>query len=126
MSEDRRPEAAKKREQRLVLLEDEIGRRLAESEASGELRAAPSFGKPLAFGDGYDETPAELRMGFKVLKDAGVVPAEVELMQRIEAQRAAIEADPQAADIDDRKRRLAEMRQSLALMLERLAATRSL
>jgi hypothetical protein len=70
-----------KRTQRLQLLEDHIGRALQESQASGELQAAPSYGKPLAFGDGYDETPAELRMAMKVLKDAGVVPHEVTLMR---------------------------------------------
>ena len=73
---DPRADREREREQRLKLLEDDIGRHLAESAKSGELARAPSFGKPLDFGDGYDETPAELRMAMKVLKDAGVVPAE--------------------------------------------------
>ena len=64
-------------------------RRLRDSRASGELRAAPSYGKPLAFGDGYDETPAELRMAMKILKDAGVVPHEVELMREAARCRRA-------------------------------------
>ena len=55
------------RENRLRLLEDHIGRSLTESERSGELRSARSFGKPLDLGDGYDQTPAELRMPFKML-----------------------------------------------------------
>ncbi len=76
-----------KRAQRLKLLDDHIGRALADSEASGELRSAPSWGKPLHFGDGYDETPPELRMAMKVLKDAGVVPPEVAAMQRLEKLR---------------------------------------
>ena len=42
--------AREKREQRLKLLEDHIGRSLAESAKSGELAAAPSYGKPLDFG----------------------------------------------------------------------------
>ena len=63
-----------KREERLRLLEDHIGRALDQSHASGELKNAAGYGKPLNFGDGYDETPAELRMGFKILKDAGVFP----------------------------------------------------
>ena len=54
-----------KREQRLKMLDDHIGRALAESEKSGELRSAKGWGQPLDLGDGYDETPAELRMGFK-------------------------------------------------------------
>jgi hypothetical protein len=119
--------AEEKREQRLNLLEDHIGRALAQSEASGELRAAPSFGKPLNLGDGYDETPAELRMGFKILKDAGVVPPEVELMQRIEAlsrSLATARDDDPAARAGRQK--LAEMRQQLALRLEKLRLSGSL
>ena len=72
------------------------------------------------FGDGYDETPAELRMGMKVLKDAGVVPPEVELMQRIAAleKRAEAEAAPQAAAA--LRREAAELRLALQLRLEKL------
>jgi hypothetical protein len=115
--------AEEKRENRLRLLEDDIGRHLAASQASGELRSAPSFGKPLNLGDGYDETPEELRMGMKILKDAGVVPPELELMQQIEALRLSLEGAPDGATDDDtrvRRQRLSEMRQQLALRLERL------
>jgi hypothetical protein len=49
--------AEEKREQRLKLLDDHIGQHLRQSEQTGELQAAPSCGKPLGFGDGYDETP---------------------------------------------------------------------
>lgn len=118
--------AQQKREQRLKLLEDDIGRSLAESARSGELQAAPSYGKPLNFGDGYDETPAELRMGMKVLKDAGVMPPEVELMQRIAGleKRAAAAASPEAADV--LRREAADLRLALQLRLERLRSSGSL
>ena len=43
--------AEDKRAQRLKLQEDHIGRALQDSEKSGELKAAPSYGKPLGFGD---------------------------------------------------------------------------
>jgi len=122
--------AQEKKEQRLRLVEDEIGRHLAESEKSGELRAAPSFGKPLNFGDGYDETPAEFRMPMKVLKDAGVVPAEVEAMREIAALQAELDALSASGNGDDAARelrqRLAEKRQALALRLEGLRASGSL
>ncbi len=117
------PSAQEKKEQRLKLLEDDIGRHLAESEKSGELRAAPSFGKPLDFGDGYDETPAELRMPMKVLKDAGVVPPEVEVMREIAALQAELDALGAGAEGDAARalrQRLAEKRQALALRLEKL------
>ena len=107
-----------KREQRLKLLEDNIGRHLADSHASGELQRAKGYGKPLDFGDGYDETPADLRMGYKILKDAGVVPPEVELMQRVQAQRLAADALPEGAERTAAMQRLAEMQQQLALRLE--------
>ena len=121
--------AEEKREQRLALLEDHIGRALAESDRNGELRSAPSYGKPLHFADGYDETPAELRMGFKMLKDAGVLPPEVELMRQISALQAqldAADAAPAAADAAGLRQRIVELRQALALRLERLRLSGSL
>jgi len=114
-----------KREQRLVLLEDHIGEHLRASEATGELRAAPSFGRPLDLGDGYDETPAELRMGMKVLKDAGVLPPEVLAMREaaeLESQLAACTDPTQRRAL---QQQLADKRQAIALRLEKLAASRS-
>lgn len=118
--------AQEEREKRLKLLEDDIGRALAESARNGELRSAPSYGKPLNFGDGYNETPAELRMPMKVLKDAGVVPPEVETMQRIAAleQRAQAAETPEAAAA--LRREAGELRLGLQLRLERLRLTGSL
>lgn len=110
----------RKRENRLRLVEDHIGRHLAESEKTGELQTAPSFGKPLDYGDGYYETPEDLRMGFKLLKDGGYVPPEVELMQEIEALRRSLEAAPDAADTSVNQKRLSDMRQKLAMRREQL------
>lgn len=114
-------------EQRLQLLDDHIGRALAQSASSGELRTAPSFGKPLQFSDGYDETPAELRMGYKILKDAGVLPPEVELMRDIDALRLSLEGksdcDP---DTLQQRERLITMRQQLALRLDKLRSSGAL
>ena len=116
--------AEEKREQRLKLLEDHIGRSLTESQQSGELQSAPSYGKPLNLGDGYSETPEELRMGYKILKDAGVVPPEVELMRQIEAQRQSLAGLPDDdAALTAGRKKLSEMQQQLALRLEKLRAT---
>jgi DnaJ-like protein len=105
----------------LQLIEDHIGEHLREAEASGELRHAPSFGRPLQFNDGYDETPPELRMAMKILHDAGVAPPEVELFHRLAALRREVAA---AAGDTDRQRTLAqqasELEQRIALHLERL------
>lgn len=118
--------AEERRQQRLQLQDDHIGRALRESEASGELRAAPSYGKPLAADAGYEQTPDELRLAFKILKDAGVVPPEVEVMREITAlqQELAAAVDPTVQHA--LQQRIAEKRQHLALRLERLRATGSL
>ncbi len=112
--------AEEPREQRLKLLEDDIGRKLAESAARGELQHARHWGKPLDLGDGYDETPAELRMGMKILKDAGVVPAEVELMREIEALRQQIDGMGDEARARAARQRLSALQLALALRLETL------
>ena len=115
-----------KREQRLKLLEDHIGSALQLSQRSGELSRAPSWGKPMNLGDGYEETPAELRMGYKILKDAGVLPPEVELMQRIEAQRLAVAAATDSSSAALLHNQLVQMQQQLQLRLERLHSSGSL
>lgn len=117
--------AEEKREQRLKLLDDHIGQHLRDSEASGELKAAPSYGKPLTFGDGYDETPTELRMGMKILKDAGVVPPEVEAMQEAAALEQRLVACTDESERRALQQQLAEKRQAIALRLEKLATSRS-
>jgi hypothetical protein len=113
-----------KREQRLKLLEDHIGAHLRD--AQDELQHAPSYGKPLHFGDGYDATPAELRMGMKILKDAGVVPAEVEWLREAAALDARIAACTDEAERRALQQQVAEKRQQIALRLEHLRATGSL
>lgn len=104
----------------LKVVDDHIGEHLRECEASGELRSAPSYGKPLRFNDGYDDTPAELRMAMKILHDAGVVPPEVELLHRL----AALRRDAAAAEDPDAARRIrqaaSDLQQLIALRLERL------
>ena len=104
----------------LKSMDDHIGERLRESEASGELRNAPSYGKPLQFNDGYDETPDELRMAMKILHDAGVAPPEVELMQRLAALRRDAAAASDEAQARALARQASELEQHIKLRLERL------
>jgi uncharacterized small protein (DUF1192 family) len=113
--------AEDKREQRLKLMEDHIAAHLRQAEAMGELKTAPSYGKPLDLGDGYDETPAELRMGMKILKDAGMVPPEVEAMREAAELEARIAACTDEGARRVLQRQLADKRQAIALRLEGLA-----
>jgi hypothetical protein len=107
-------------------LDEHIAEQLAHSQRSGELQRADSWGKPLDFGDGYAQTPEELRMGFKILKDAGVVPHEVEMFRQIAALKQALHASIDEAEATALRRRIAELQQAVALRLEKLATSRRL
>ena len=110
-------------------IDEQIAQSLRESLASGELATAASWGKPLDLADGYAQTPEELRMAFKALKDAGFVPPEVETMQRIAALReqlAALSDMTDPAEADALRRRISELQQHLSLRLEKLRSSASL
>src|SRR3954469_15455770 len=110
-------------EKRLRTLDEHIADSLRESERSGEMAKARDFGKPLHFGDGYDETPAELRMAFKVLKDAGYAPPEVAMMRELSEGRAQLAAlDPDSAEAEALRKKLLELELSVSLRLEKLGS----
>lgn len=111
---------------KLELLEDEIGRKLADAEQSGELRSAPSFGKPLAADAGWEMTPDEFKMPFKILKNAGIVPPEVELFHERARLRQAVQSAPDEPAQRALQRELTELEQRLALRLEALQRNRAL
>ena len=107
-------------------LDEQIAQSLQESLATGELRAAPSWGKPLNFGDGWDETPVELRLPFRILKEAGNVPHDVMQLHEVAGLRRELAdcSDPERARII--QKRIADLQQMVALRLERLRLTGSL
>ena len=107
-------------------MDEQIAQSLRDAQRSGELQSAASWGKPLDLADGYAQTPDELRMAFKALKDAGFVPPEVETMKQIAALREVIATAPDAAEAEAMRRRVSELQQHLALRLEKLRSSGSL
>jgi hypothetical protein len=101
-------------------LDEEIARHLQEASAAGELQQAPSYGKPLAVDVGWDETPEALRMPFKILKDAGMTPPEIEMFQQRAKIRAQLQMETEGADRDVLERKLNELELAIALRLEAL------
>ena len=120
-----RPQSAarRRRDEAIRSLDQRIGEALAASGA--ELQASPAWGKPLP-DDGYLDTPPELRMAFKLLKNAGHVPAEVELMRELKRWRDQHAALPPGPAADALAARIAERQLLIALRIERLARTKSL
>jgi DnaJ family protein C protein 28 len=66
------------------LVEDQI----KEAMARGEFANLPGAGKPLDLAEN-PYTPEELRLAYKILKDAGYAPLWIELHKEIEADIAA-------------------------------------
>ena len=103
-----------------------IARHLREAAESGELQRVAGYGKPLHEDAGWDATPEEFRMPFKILKNAGYAPPEVELFR----QRAELAAQVEAAGTEGEKKllqqKLADLQQKISLRLEALRVNRSL
>lgn len=59
------------------LLDEWAERHIREAQAKGELDNLPGRGQPLKLDDD-SAVPAELRSGFRLLKNAGYLPAELE------------------------------------------------
>ncbi|MGE0133191.1 MAG: DUF1992 domain-containing protein [Blastocatellales bacterium] len=75
-----------------------IEEKIREAMEKGEFDNLPGKGKPLDL-EAYFATPADLRLGYSVLKSAGCAPVEVELQKEIETLKAQL-----AACDDERKR----------------------
>lgn len=106
--------------------DEDIARHLEASLRSGELKSAESFGKPLAEDAGYRDTPDGLRMPFKILKNAGYVPPEVEAMKRRAQLSEALAACSDAQQAAQLRQQLSELEQAIALRLEGLRMTQRL
>lgn len=75
-----------------------IEEKIREAMEKGEFDNLPGQGKPLDL-EAYFSTPADLRLGYSVLKSAGCAPPEVELRKEIEELKARM-----AACNDERRR----------------------
>lgn len=71
--------------------------KIQEAIEQGELDNLPGKGKPLTFDDAH--IPEELRASYKILKNNGVLPVEMELKREI----ATLESLLQACLADDQK-----------------------
>lgn len=74
-------------------------RKIREAMARGELDNLSGAGQPLAMDEDLSGVPEEVRMAYKILKNAGFVPPEVELRKEIVSLRemlGQLEDDEQA------------------------------
>jgi len=97
-----------------------IAQHLQEALASGELAGTKGFGLPLTEAEGWNETPEALRLPFKILKNAGYAPAEVELFHERAALATSLRSCVSEAEQLDIRRKLSDLEQRIALRLEAL------
>jgi hypothetical protein len=63
--------------------------KIKEAIAKGEFDNLPGKGKPLDL-RAYFATPEHLRMGYSILKSAGIIPEEMELLKQIEGLKKSL------------------------------------
>lgn len=68
-----------------------IDQHIRQAEADGQFQNLRGAGKPLDLDDDKD-VPEELRVGFRMLKNAGYAPPWIELQKSIREDQAALEA----------------------------------
>ena len=90
--------------------------RIKEAIERGELDHLPGAGKPLELDEDAD-VPAELRVAYRILKNSGFVPPEIELRRDIASAEQLL---TQAVGADDRR----AANQRLEFLLMKLAALR--
>jgi hypothetical protein len=91
-------------------LESLVERRISEAQARGELDDLPGAGAPLELDDDR-LVPEELRVAYRVLKNAGCVPPEVEVLRDIHDLERALAHEK----VPDERRRLRARMNALLL-----------
>ncbi|MGW8272016.1 MAG: DnaJ family domain-containing protein [Thermodesulfovibrionales bacterium] len=90
-------------------------RKIQEAIERGELDSLPNAGKPLTCDDDAG-IPQDLRMAYRILKNAGCVPPEIDLLRQIASLRELIEC---LDDDRERMRRVRELNFKLLAFNER-------
>jgi hypothetical protein len=97
---------------------------IREAVARGEFDNLPGRGKPLKLDD-YFALPEDERAAFKLLKDAGFVPEEVQLLKDINELKKALAATTEDADRARLKKAVDEKTLAFNLVMDRRRARRN-
>jgi hypothetical protein len=98
-------------------------RKIAEAEAEGVLRGLPGEGAPLDLDDD-PLIPEDLRMAYRILKNAGLVPEEVTMLREIGQLEALVRERRDGAG-DEPSRQAVRRMELLRAKLDAIAPGRS-
>lgn len=101
-------------------VDDIIGDWIKQAERSGELRQGRYWGKPFDLDDDLADTPARLRMAYRILKNAGYVPHEVTELNRLAALEEQLAAETDPAARLELGREVAELTSRVRVLVSRL------
>ncbi len=99
-------------------IDDIIGGWVKAAERSGEVKKLPGYGKPLDL-DEDRHVPPRYRMAYRILKNAGYTPPEVEMIQRVALLRAEIDNETDGRKRAELKTELHEVQSKLDVALEK-------
>jgi len=91
---------------------------IKEAQARGEFDDLPGKGKPIDLTE-YFNTPEDVRVAQSMLKNAGMVPVEIDLMQDIVALKEALAATTDESEKHKIQKSLIEKQLQFNLLLER-------
>ena len=94
-----------------------VEEKIREAMANGEFDNLPGKGKPLDL-EAYFATPEDVRITHSILKNAGFIPEEAQLLKEIESLKASLENCAGEDQKNKIEKMIHEKRMKLNLMVE--------
>lgn len=91
---------------------------IREAQARGEFEDLPGKGKPIDL-TAYFDTPEDVRNAYALLKNAGLVPAEIELLQDIAALKEKLSFTTDPNDRNSLSKSIREKQLQFNIIMER-------
>ena len=100
-----------------------VEQKIREAQKAGEFDRLEGAGRPVNL-EAYFATPEELRAGYAVLKNAGVLPEEAALLKEINETAALLDASRDRSERERLRREIEGLRLKYDLMSERYRGQR--
>jgi hypothetical protein len=100
-----------------------VEQKIREAQEAGEFDRLEGRGRPVDL-EAYFSTPEELRAGYAVLKNAGVLPEEAAVLRELNEVRARLEACRDRKERERLGRAAADLRLKYDLLAERQRGAR--
>src|SRR5262245_48315311 len=95
----------------------DVDEKIKEAIARGEFENLPGKGKPLDL-DAYFATPEHLRMAYSILKNANIIPEEMELLRQIEGLKKSLDSSTTPMEKKALRQQLSEKVTNLNMRME--------